>query len=169
MSDSAAQDPQPRRGLSLPAIGLLLIAGLIHLLLTPEHLEEATYLGLLFIANFAGAAVAAFGLYRGHRWGWVLGILVAGGAYLLYFVSTTVGLPGVEEGHLLEPASIFAKVIEALFLVLCAFEFTGAFSSSRRWALGIGVAALLLVVVPGLALALGPHEAHEKHTPEHHH
>ncbi len=169
MSNSAAQNPQPRSGLSLPATGLVLVAGSIHLLLTPEHFEEATYLGLLFVANVVGSALAAFGIYRGHRWGWVLGILVTGGAYRLYFVSATVGLPGVEEGHLLEPVGILAKVVEALFLVFCAFEFTGALSVSRRWALGIGVAALLLVVVPGLALALGPHEAHEKHTPEHHH
>ena len=69
MSDLAAQNPQPRSGLSLPATVLILVAGSIHLLLTPEHFEEATYLGLLFVANFAGAALAAFGIYRGHRCG----------------------------------------------------------------------------------------------------
>lgn len=30
---------------------MILAAGLIHLLLTPEHLEEAAFLGLLFVAN----------------------------------------------------------------------------------------------------------------------
>jgi len=41
--------------------GILLIValGLIHLLEAPEELEEATYLGLLFLANFGGAIVAA--------------------------------------------------------------------------------------------------------------
>lgn len=41
--------------------GILLIValGLIHLLEASEELEEATYLGLLFLANFGGAAVAA--------------------------------------------------------------------------------------------------------------
>ena len=38
-------------------MGILLIAalGLIHLLEAPEELEEATYLGLLFLANVGGA------------------------------------------------------------------------------------------------------------------
>ena len=38
-------------------MGILLIValGLIHLLEAPEELEEATYLGLLFLANFGGA------------------------------------------------------------------------------------------------------------------
>jgi hypothetical protein len=37
--------------------GILLIValGLIHLLEAPEELEEATYLGLLFLANVGGA------------------------------------------------------------------------------------------------------------------
>ena len=50
---------------------ILLIAalGLIHLLEAPEELEEATYLGLLFLANFGGAVVATIGIYRNYRWG----------------------------------------------------------------------------------------------------
>jgi hypothetical protein len=39
----------------LPIVAL----GLIHLLEAPEELEEATYLGLLFLAYFGGAVVAA--------------------------------------------------------------------------------------------------------------
>ena len=38
---------------------LIVALGLIHLLEAPEELEEATYLGLLFLANFGGAVVAA--------------------------------------------------------------------------------------------------------------
>ena len=37
---------------------LIMALGLIHLLEAPEELEEATYLGLLFLANFGGAVVA---------------------------------------------------------------------------------------------------------------
>jgi hypothetical protein len=51
-------------------------AGLI--LLTPQHFAETAYLGTLFLANFVGSALAAFGINRGLRWGWALGALVAG-------------------------------------------------------------------------------------------
>lgn len=98
--------------------GLILASGLIHLVLTPEHLEEAAYLGLLFLADFAGAVVAAFGIYRGRRWGWALGTLVAAGALVAYVVSGTVGLPGMEPEGLLEPVGVVTKLVEALFLGL---------------------------------------------------
>jgi hypothetical protein len=132
---------------------LILITGLIHLVLTPEHFREATYLGLLFVADFVAAAVAAFGIYREQRWGWMLGAFIAGSAFVLYTISGTVGLPGAERGHFLDPVGLITKTIEVLFLALCIFEFAGLFTGFRRWALMSGIAAVL--VVPGSAVALG--------------
>lgn len=138
------------RGASTPVgAALIAVSGLLHLILTPEHFEEAAYLGLLFVANFASASVAAFVIYRGRRWGWLLGALVAGGAFVLYLASGTVGLPGAHEGHLLEPVGVLAKTLEALFLVLCGFEFFAGFG---RRALAGGIAGVL--VVAGLATGL---------------
>ncbi len=100
---------------------MILISGLIHLVLSPEHFEEASYLGWMFLAEFVGALVAAFGIYQGYRWGWVLGLLVAGGAFVLYFVDGIFGLPGKEpEGveGLLEPPGVAAKIVEFFFLVV---------------------------------------------------
>jgi hypothetical protein len=57
---------------------MILIAGLIHLLLTPQPFAETAYLGALFLPNFVGSVVAAFGIYRGLRLGWALGALFAG-------------------------------------------------------------------------------------------
>jgi hypothetical protein len=160
MNGTANRDPRARGPLVLAGAGLILIAGLIHLVLTPEHLSEATYLGLLFLANFVGAATAALGIFRGRRWGWALGALVAGVAYALYFVNGTVGLPGVEEGHLIEPLGLLAKAVEALFLMLCAFALTRSLAPRGRWAV-LATTVASLVVLPAAALALAPGEAEE--------
>src|SRR3982751_938171 len=97
------KDYQQRSTLEVPksfkgvAILLILGCGLIHLIAAPEHYEDAGYVGALFVANFVGALLAAFGLYRGSLWGWWLGALVAGSALVLFIVSRLVGLPGYEE------------------------------------------------------------------------
>ena len=124
MTYPASGTLRSRREPALAGAGLILIAGLIHLLLTPQHFAETAYLGALFLANSVGSVVAAFGIYRGLRWGWALGALFAGGAFVAYLLSGTAGLPGVEEGHLLESWGVLAKTAEALFLVVCGFELT---------------------------------------------
>ena len=141
---------QGRGALTLVGAGLIFIAGLIHLLLTPEHFEEATYLGMLFAADFVGAAIAAFGIYQGHRWGWLLGASVALGAFVSYIFDGTVGLPGVEGHHFLEPVGIITKAVEALFLGLCVFKLM----EFVRWAPVSSLAAALTVTGLGAALAL---------------
>ena len=100
--------------------GVLLIAavGLIHLLEAPEELEEATYLGLLFLANVGGAVVAAIGIYRNYRWGWGLGALVAGSAFAGYVISRTIGLPGMPVEEWLEPLGMLSLLVEGLFIGL---------------------------------------------------
>jgi uncharacterized membrane protein YfcA len=97
---------------------LIAAVGLIHLLEAPEELEEATYLGLPFLANFGGAVVAAIGIYRGHKWGWGLGALLAGGAFVGYVISRTLGLPGMPVEKWLEPLGVTSLLVEGLFLGL---------------------------------------------------
>ena len=160
MNATANRDPRTRGALALVGAGLILGAGLIHFVLTPEHLREATYLGLLFLADFIGSATAAVGIFRGRRWGWALGALVAGGAYALYFVNGTVGLPGGEGGHLIEPLGLLAKTVEALFLLLCAFALTRSLAPRGRWAV-LAATVAALAVLPAAALALAPGETKE--------
>ncbi len=103
------------------AIAALLGTGLIHLLEARDSFGDATYKGLLFVANGAGALVAAFGVYRNQRAvGWLLGLLVAGGALLGYVASRTVGLPGLpaEPAAWLEPIGVASLVCETLFVIL---------------------------------------------------
>ena len=66
-------------------------------------------------------AIAAIGIYRNRRTlGWLLGLLVAGGAIVAYVASRTVGLPGLpaEPDAWLEPAGVASLMCEAFFCVL---------------------------------------------------
>jgi uncharacterized membrane protein HdeD (DUF308 family) len=85
------------KGFRWAGVLLIIACGLIHLVSAPDHLQEATYVGVLFLANGAGALVAAFGIYRNRLWGWVLGALVAGGAFVMFIVSRLIGLPAYQE------------------------------------------------------------------------
>jgi uncharacterized membrane protein YfcA len=95
-------------GLVGAGISLIVVVGLIHLINSPGDLEEGSYAGLLYLANFLGALAAAVGIYRGKRWGWALGFLVAAGAFAGYVISRTVGLPGLPvETEWFEPWECF--------------------------------------------------------------
>ncbi len=101
--------------------------GLIHLMNAPGSFDDATYKGLLFVANCLGAAVAGVGILRGVRsWGWGIGLLVAGGALAGYVMSRTVGLPGLaaEPDAWLEPLGVISLVVEGLFVGLAAYALT---------------------------------------------
>ncbi len=85
-------------------IALILVTAAIHFIDAPGSFGDATYKGVLFLANGIAAVVAAFGIHRGERtWGWGLGVLVAGGALVAYVTSRTVGLPGLVPDVWLEP------------------------------------------------------------------
>ena len=99
------------------AIAFIVVAGLIHLYATPGELDEALYLGLLFIANCIGAVVAAYGILRGRGWGWTLGFLVAVGSIVGYVWSRTSGLPGMEIEEWLNPVGVASLVMESMFVL----------------------------------------------------
>jgi hypothetical protein len=108
------------RILKLPAILLIIAVGLVHLIGALPHYRVAPYVGVMFVANFIGALVAAVGLYRDVLWGWLLGALLAGGALAMYVVSRSVGLPGFEHavGRWFGPLGVLSLVVEALFLAV---------------------------------------------------
>ena len=100
-------------------VALILVTGAIHLIDAPGSFGDATYKGLLFVANGIAAIIAAVGIYRGERtWGWGLGLLVAGGALVSYVISRTVGLPGLAPDIWLEPLGLLSLMVEAAFIVL---------------------------------------------------
>src|SRR5215217_3429680 len=104
-------------GLVGAGISLIVVVGLIHLINSPGDLQEGSYTGVLYLANFVGALAAAVGIYRGNRWGWALGLLVAAGAFAGYVISRTVGLPGLPvEEEWLEPLGVLSLLVEGLFV-----------------------------------------------------
>lgn len=104
-------------------IGLIVATGLIHLVETPEYLGEMPYIGVLFALSVVGALLAAFGIDRGERWGWVLGVVVAGGSLVGYLLSRTIGLPLFRENTwaaFAEPVGLLSLLVEGLFLAVAA-------------------------------------------------
>ena len=102
------------------ALSLLLVAGIVHIIDAPDAYEEATYKGLLFIANGIGAVIAAYGIWKHQRWGWLLGLLVAVGSLAGYVASRTVGLPQIpaEPDAWLEPLGLISMLTEGAFLAI---------------------------------------------------
>lgn len=107
------------RNVKRAGIILIAVVGLIHLIEAPEYYETAAYVGSLFLANGIGATISAYGIYRGASWGWALGVLVAGGAFVAYILSRTVGLPGatgLAQESFFEPLGLVSLSVEALFV-----------------------------------------------------
>lgn len=102
--------------------GALLIAvvGALHLILAPMHFQAAVYIGLFFLANVGVALVAALNISRDALWGWILGFLTAGGAFVFYVLTRLLSFPGYSgaAGKWVEPFGILALVVEAAFVVL---------------------------------------------------
>jgi hypothetical protein len=69
-----------------------------------------------------GALAAAAGIYRKRRWGWLLGIVIAGISAALYAAQETVGLPGLPRVWW-EPSRIVSLIVEASFAVVAYYQF----------------------------------------------
>jgi hypothetical protein len=102
-------------------IVLMLLTAIIHFYDAPDAFSEVAYKGILFVLNGIGALVAAYGIWRGALWGWLFGLLIAGGAIVGYAVSRTVGMPGLPVDPWLEPLGILSLIVEGLFVLLAIY------------------------------------------------
>ncbi len=103
-------------------IVLILLTGIIHFYDAPDAFEEMTYKGVLFTLNGVGAIVAAYGIFRGAVWSWLLGLLIAGGAIVGYIISRTVGLPGLDiDPEWFELLGVLSLIVESLFVLLAIY------------------------------------------------
>ena len=117
MSTQPSRGTPPSDRLVGAGITLIVIVGVIHLIDATGNLQ--TYQGYLELASFFGALLAAIAIYRGHRWGWTLGVLIAGGAFVAYVISRTVSLPGLPvDPEWLEPLGLLSLLVEGLIIGL---------------------------------------------------
>ncbi len=100
------------------AIFFIIEVGLTHYFTADHAYEEAWIEGYLFVANFLGAMVAAYGIYHRKIWGWLLGFSVAAGAMIAYVWSRTTGLPGLPPEEWLDPWGMTAMITEGIFCLL---------------------------------------------------
>lgn len=106
-------------------IVLIIVVGVLNF--HPPHflLESATttdtvgarLLEVGLLADLVAAVIAAVGVYRGARWGWLLGIAVAAVGAGLYVLQETVGLPGLPTMWW-EPSRIVTLAAEITFVIV---------------------------------------------------
>jgi hypothetical protein len=109
---------------------LILAVGAIHAIEAPDHLEEQTYIGVLFVLNAIGALVAAIGIARDRRSGWLLGMLVAAGAFVAFVLSRTTGLPSYHEAEW-EPLGLVSLIFEAAYVLVAARALAAPATTAR--------------------------------------
>lgn len=136
------------------AIILIIEIGLVHYFSAQHVFEEAWILGYLFIANFLGALVAAYGIYRRKRWGWGLGLIIALGSLVGYVWSRTTGLPLLPPEEWMYPWGVTSVINEVLFCLLVLMYAWWAkrtdnqpINLSRSWRYLLPVAGLLGLIL----------------------
>jgi len=154
------------------AIFFMIEIGFVHFFSAQHEFEDAWILGYLFILNFLGALVAAYGVYRRKTWGWGLGVLIAAGSLVAYIWSRTSGLPGLPAEEWLYPWGVISILAESLFLIVALFQawqsrrsIPASIELSNTWrslVSAAGLGALILVNFSGYQLdARYPDLAHE--------
>ncbi|MGT2425302.1 hypothetical protein [Amnibacterium kyonggiense] len=149
----AARRPDPRAASSwwAPLAAACLVACVAHLPVTAEHLHEAPYIGVLFIALEVASVVLAAALVI-RPTALVHGLVCALGAAALVglVVSRTVGLPMMSDdiGNWAEPLAVVSVAAETVMTVggaLAVRAVRADRTTGRRIAPAIVVGALVLV------------------------
>jgi hypothetical protein len=107
---------------------LLLVAAGTHIPLISAHLQEAPYVGWLFLALSAVCLVLAVAiLFVDNPGVWIISGAVCLAAVVAFLASRTVGLPqiGDEVGNWTEPLGIPAVASELLMVVLAWVQLRG--------------------------------------------
>jgi hypothetical protein len=106
-----------------PTIGLLFVASMAHVPVIPAHLEEAPYMGVLFIAfTVAAFAVAALLAARPATVLYSTALLLCMAAIVAYAATRLVAFPMLADdvGNWTEPLGLVSITAEAGVVVLSA-------------------------------------------------
>jgi hypothetical protein len=154
----------PKPGLVAGAAGLMVVAGLTHLIVVPIHWAHAPIHGAFFV--LMGLVQIAWGLAFWRRPSlalYRLGVILAGGLITLWLITRFLPAPFEHEPGAIDLSGIICKVAEALGIaILVAIVVTGTPSpemrrSAWRMAAILGLAAFLIGwAAYGLGLVLEP-------------
>jgi Multicopper oxidase len=151
------------------AAAALLTAAAVHLAITGDHLEEATYIGILFILLSVALCVeAALIVNRDDRRVWLASALTCGLAFVAFVWSRSIGLPQIREdiGGWTEPLGIVALFTEGLVVLFAWAALTGRDRnlSVPRSPAGAGLVALVIGLGATAVAAASPaqQEAHDR-------
>jgi hypothetical protein len=129
---SAELPPEPRYRYRGPVVSLLFVASMAHVPVIPEHLDEAPYMGVLFI----GFSVASFFLagllaWRPVFWAYPAAGLLCVAAILAYVATRLVRFPMLADdvGAWFEPLGVVSVIAEAGVVVMV---YAAMASSSSR-------------------------------------
>lgn len=105
------------------AAAMMFVAAAVHVPLVPEHLEEAAYVGVLFIAlAVVGAVLTVLLMVHDSRPVWTVSGVVGLLSVVAFVASRTVGLPQITDdiGNWTEPLGYPALASEALVTIVAA-------------------------------------------------
>ena len=116
----ASHDAEKAR-LRLPTAAAALVGAVAHVPVTGEHLREATYIGVLFIAlEVTLVALAVLLVVADRPMVWAASVVVPVLAIAAYVASRSVGLPqiGDDVGRWTEPLGVVSVAAEAVMALL---------------------------------------------------
>ena len=136
----APRDRQaPPGGVRWLAVAFLFVSAAVHVPLVPAHLEEAPYMGVLFVLYSAAAfAVAAVLAARPTLWWYVVAGVLSAAAVAMYSTTRLVALPRLADdvGQWTDPLGLLALAVEIgvvlLALVACRRYLTSATEPTAR-------------------------------------
>jgi hypothetical protein len=111
------------RLLELTALGGLGVTAWIHLTEMSGKFSEVPYLGVGYAMLVVACLVAAVGVVRGDRRGWILAGFAAAATIVGFTLTRTTGLPGSMDdiGNWSEKIAVYSLIAEGIVVAVSGF------------------------------------------------